>query len=229
MRTKTILLSAAVFAAGLAASTAQSVYSINAVGYVNWTLRAGYNLLANPLNGTNNNIRTVIPTAPQDSVLFTWNGALQTFNQADTYDSTIGWFDQGFNPSSTILAPGQGFFLQNPGGNFTLTFVGEVPQGNLTNTIVANYGFYSSIVPQSAGLSTMGFPGVVDMNYYSWNPVGQTYNQAYTYVGVQAGFPTGWADQGFNSVDPTPAVAEGFLIQNPGGVQQWGRTFSVNN
>ena len=69
MRTKTLLLSAAVLAAGLAASTAQSVFSVNAVGYVNKTLAPGYNLIANPLNGTNNLLSTIIPTAPDGSAV----------------------------------------------------------------------------------------------------------------------------------------------------------------
>ena len=33
-----------------------------------------------------------------------------------------------------------------------------------------------------------------------------------------------------DKIDPTPAVGQGFLIFNPSanGIQQWGRTFSVN-
>jgi hypothetical protein len=107
--------------------------------------------------------------------------------------------------------------------------VGEVPQGPLTNSIGGNFGFYSSMVPQSAGLSTMSFPGVPDMTYQTFDTSIQDYAQAYQYVGVMAGYPSGWADPLGNHADPTPAVAQGFLIFNPGAVQSWGRTFSVNN
>src|SRR5437763_15367210 len=61
MRTKTLLLTAAVLAAGLGASVAQTVFSVNAVGYVNVTIKPGYNLICNPLNGSNNVISTVMP------------------------------------------------------------------------------------------------------------------------------------------------------------------------
>jgi hypothetical protein len=224
MRTK-IILSAALVAAGIAAADAQQVYSVNAVGYVNVTLVSGYNLIANPLNGTNNNINTVIPNAPDNSIAFGWDAAAQQFAQADNYFAGSGWLDGSFNPSSTVLAPGKSFFFQNnSGGNTTITFVGEVPQGALTNGIVANYGFYSSIVPQSAALTSgLGFPAVDNMIYNGWNKVTQQYADAYNRIdGV-------WYDKDFNAVEPTPAVAEGFLVFNPGAPINWTRTFSVNN
>jgi len=229
MRTKTLLLTAAVLAAGLGASMAQSVFSVNAVGYVNVSILHGYNLIANPLNGTNNLLSTVIPAAnlPDDCEALTWNTASQGFNQTDFVAGGV-WYDQGANPSTTVISPGQGFFFHNLSTNLTLTFVGDVPQGNVTNNIAHNYGFYSSIIPQSAGLSTVGFPGVVDMTWTTWNPVTQGYNQAYTFVGIDATYTTGWADPDFNPGDPTPAVGQGFLLLNPGTAQKWGRTFSVN-
>jgi len=223
MRTKTLLLSAAVFAAGIAVSTAQSVYSINAVGYVNLTVANGYNLIANPLNGTNNSINTVMPTAPDGSSVLRWNNQAQTFYQAETYLGGT-WFDGNFNVSTTVINPGEGFFFQNnSGASATLTFVGEVPQGNLTNRVSANYGFYSSQVPQSGTLTSLGFPGQDGMTYNGWNAASQGYNQAYTYLGGT------WFDNNFNPADPVPAVGEAFLITNPGGAVNWTRTFSVNN
>jgi hypothetical protein len=224
MRTKTLLLTAAAIAAGVFSSQAQTaVFSQNAVGYVNVTVRPGYNLIANPLNGTNNLLSTVIPTAPDGSTVFKWNNGAQQFAQADTFLGGA-WLDSGFNPSTTVVNPGEGIFFQNnSGANATITFVGEVPQGNLTNNILANFGFYSSIVPQSAGLSTIGFPGVDGMTYNAWDVVNQQYAQALTFLGGQ------WLDGSFNPADPTPAVAEGFLISNPGSAVAWARTFSVNN
>jgi len=235
MRTKTLLLTAAVLAAGLGASMAQSVFSVNAVGYVNVNLLHGYNLIANPLNGTNNLISTVIPSAPDSSVLYHFDTASQHYFNTDTYfffgacDPNNGWYDQSFNPSTTVLPPGIGFFLYNPGGSSSLTFVGDVPQGNLTNNIAANYGIYSSIVPQAGTLTSLGFPAQDSMVYYSYNAGAQHYNQSLTYFFFGAGDPNnGWYDQSFNPADPTPSVAEGFLLRNPGSAVAWGRTFSVN-
>jgi hypothetical protein len=222
MRTK-ILLSAALVAAGIAAADAQQVYSVNAVGYVNVTLAPGYNLLSNPLNGTNNNVNTIIPTAPEGSSLYKWNSVAQSFYQADAYAFPLGWIDDQANPSTTVLAPGEGFFIQNPAGATTITFVGEVPQGSLTNKVFSNYGFYGSQVPQSATLTALGFPGAEGMNYNAWNKNSQSFAQAYSFAsGI-------WFDPDGNPGDPTLGVAEGFLLQNPGAPRDWTRTFSVNN
>jgi hypothetical protein len=232
MRTKTLLLVAAVFTAGLGASKAQTVYSVNAVGYVNVGLVAGFNLIANPLNGTNNNLNTIIPVALGDSLAFRWNAAAQGFAQADTYfdvnDPLLnGWYDGGTGlKTTTTIAPGEGFFISSPGST-TITFVGEVPQGNLTNPVPALFSFKSSVVPQSVGIVSVGFPGVNDMLYYSWNPAAQGYNQALTYFDVNDPAVNGFYD-GATKVDPTPAVGQGFLIYNPGPQLSWGRTFSVN-
>ena len=236
MRTKTILLSAAVLAAGIAASTAQSVYSVNAVGYVNVTVTNGYNLICNPLNGTNNNINTIIPVASDGSTVLRWGNTGQSFVSVDTYfnlgdPAQDGWYNASFAKSTNIIAPGEAFFFKRAGaGTGTLTFVGEVPQGNLTNRIGTLYGFYSSIVPQSAGLSTIGFPGRNGMTYTAWSPGGQRYVGLLTYFDLGDPAQNGWYDASFNKVDPTPAVGQGFLIFNPAanGVQFWGRTFSVN-
>ena len=50
MRTKTLLLTAALSAAGIATSMAQ-VYSANAVGYVNKLIPTGFSMIANPVFG----------------------------------------------------------------------------------------------------------------------------------------------------------------------------------
>jgi len=231
MRTKTLLFTAAVLSAGISASMAQ-VYSVNSVGYVNTTLKPGYNLICNPLNGTNNQVSTVLPATalPDDTTLLTWNSGIQDFNQAD-FVAGGQWYDQLGNPSHTVLAPGAGFFVQSTAvGNITATFVGEVPQGLSTNKITPNFGFYSSVVPQSAGLSVLGFPGVPDMTYQTFNTTIQDYDQAYQYVGVIPGYPSGWADPVGNPADPAPAVGQGFLIFNPNtSTNNWVRNFNVNN
>jgi len=236
MRTKTLLLTAAVLAVGLGASMAQSVFSVNAVGYVNVSLLHGYNLIANPLNGTNNLVGTVVPTAPDQTLLYHYDTSGQHYFGADTYyffgpgDPNNGWYDNSFNPSTTVLPPGTGFLVYNPVGNTNLTFVGDVPQGNLTNALANHYGLYSSIVPQSGSLSSLGFPAIDQALYYTYNASLQHYDGALTYYFFGAGDPNnGWYDNSFNPADPAPAVGQAFLLYNPSGVTvNWGRTFSVN-
>lgn len=235
MRTKTLLLAAVALVAGISASVAQTVYSVNAVGYVNLTLKTGYNLIANPLNGTNNNINTTIPVAPADSLIIRWNSTSQSFLAAETYfdvgDPAVnGWYDGALNRSAAVIAPGEGFFifLPSPNNNYVITFVGEVPQGNLTNAIPSNYSFKSSIVPQSVAIENVGFPGRADMLYIEWNPMTQSYLAALTYFDVGDPQVNGFYDGALNRVYPTPAVGQGFIIFNPGPALSWGRTFSVN-
>jgi hypothetical protein len=235
MRTKTLLFTAAVVAAGAVASVAQSVYSVNAVGYVNVTLLPGFNLIANPLNGTNNLLKTIIPVAPNNSIISRWSTQNQGFLPSDTYfeiapgDPANGWYDAGFSPSTTVINPGEGFFIQNPGSSATITFVGEVPQGPLTNAIGANFGFYSSIVPQSASLLSIGFPGVNNLTYTTWDANSQGYGGTLTYFEIAPGDPAnGFYDGGFALTHAIPAVAQGFLIFNPGAPINWSRTFNVN-
>jgi len=235
MRTKTLLLTAAVFAAGLAASTAQ-VYSVNSVGYVNVPVVKQYNLLSNPLNGTNNNVNTVIPIAADGSLILQWNAVAQGFTTSTTYfdvgDPAVnGWYD-GDNKSSMTLTPGIAFFLFNPASGTTtnLTFVGEVPQGtNLTVAVSYKYGFYSSIVPQATTLSLLSFPVRDGMTYDIWNSGTQHYSGHVTYFDVGDPDVNGWYD-GDTKVDPGVSIGGGVLIFNPHvGGDSWVRAFNVNN
>jgi hypothetical protein len=114
------------------------------------------------------------------------------------------------------------FFQNQSGGDVTITFVGEVPQGSLSNHIGANFGFYSSQVPQAGTLTALAFPGTDFMTFNAWNPTNQIFNQAYLYFG-------GWFNPANQPQDPVVGVAEGFLISNPNAPIGWTRTFSVNN
>ena len=82
MRTKTLLSTAALLAAGVATPMAQSsnVYSLNVVGYVNVPVYGGgqYNMICNPLNNANNNITN----------LFSGSGAFIN-DEVGTYDALI--------------------------------------------------------------------------------------------------------------------------------------------
>src|SRR5947207_10303632 len=52
MRTKTLLLTAALAAAGAASAMAQNVYSVNAVGYANVSVPSGFSMIACPFEQT---------------------------------------------------------------------------------------------------------------------------------------------------------------------------------
>ncbi|HMJ91813.1 MAG TPA: hypothetical protein VK530_18460, partial [Candidatus Acidoferrum sp.] len=143
MRTKTLLLAAAALVAGISASQAQ-VYSVNAVGYINVVVKPGFNIIANQLITTNSTVANLFANVPANSKLLNWAGTGFIDNLLDP--------DFGWDNPDQVVAPGQAVFFQNQGTtNVTITFVGDVPQGNLTNTFPTSYSLRSSIVPQ-AGL-----------------------------------------------------------------------------
>ena len=209
MRTKALLLSAAVLAAGLATSTAQTVYSVNAVGYVNLSLATGYNMISNPLNGTNNNLNAVIPVAPDGSQIYIFDPVTQNYFSAATY---LGGWDVDYP-----LPPGSGAFM-NVEAPTTITFVGEVMQGNLTNALSANFQIKSSQVPQSGGLTTvLGYTPLDGDVVYTFNTALQQFNQPFTHLGGGVWDPA----------EPVIAVGQAFFLQRS-AAGSWSRTFSVN-
>src|SRR5687768_13365508 len=129
MRTKTLLLTAALSAAGLATSMAQ-VYSVNAVGYVNTTVPAnGFRIISNPLNGTNNSVNTSMPL-PNDgsfdgTTIYRFDSATQQYQDSLQWLSGLGWLSA--SDPDPVINPGEGFFIQNVQAQaLNLTFVGEV-------------------------------------------------------------------------------------------------------
>jgi hypothetical protein len=208
MRTKTLLLTAALAVAGTLSSVAQ-VYSVNAVGYVNVTIPPGFSMIANPLNASTNTISALFGAAPDGTILYKFNPA------TGQYSINGKEFDEWASPNDTLL-PGDGAFIFNGGTQpFTVTFVGEVMQGSLTNAVPNGFSIKSSQVPQSGQLDTvLGFPAVDGDIVYRWNnATGQ-----YTISGFEFGEWT---------TAPVPAVGESFFVFK-NGAANWTRQFSVN-
>jgi hypothetical protein len=216
MRTKTLLLTAAIGAAGIASSMAQAVYSVNYVGYVNKTLVPGFNLIANPLNNGNNQVATVFPSSSEGATIYKFNGA--------TYDSANFLFGSWVAGGDMVIAPGDGFFFLNPdAGNLTVTFVGEGQEGpNLMNSIPLGLSIKASKIPQAGTLAGVGagggdleFPAPSEGDIvYKWLPNVQNYD-TYTFL--------------FGSWLPNPPpidVAEGFWY-SANAALNWERDFEV--
>lgn len=210
MRTKTIVLLAAAGVAGIVTASAQ-VYSVNVVGYVNTEVKAGFNLLANPLDNKNtggNTVANLITGIPDESFLYKYSGNVYTINNFD--------FGEWVDPAMTLV-PGEGFWLELPAAAapVTITFVGEVKQGTLSTPLIAGFNLLGSQVPQAGLLKTdLGFPAEDEDFIYTYkNPAGYTiYN-----------FDFGEWTPG----EPTIGVGEGFWAEKkvPGS---WVRDFSVN-
>jgi hypothetical protein len=244
MKIKTLIIAALLVGASVASTMAQ-VYSANAVGYVNVTIVSGKTILANPLNNGDNHADAVLPL-PAEAVgmlIFRFDAGTQNYGTGITYlgPDGGGWVNVDTfmkePPELFTLAPGEAFFVQNVGGAVDATFVGDVPQGDLSNPLVGenNKNLVSSQVPQEAPLGdptqadTLGFPAATGDLVFLWDDVTQNFAAGVTYVeGL------GWVDVNtFEPINggggPILPVARGFFVQKIGPISQsWDRSFSVN-
>ncbi len=212
MRTK-ILLTAVLSAACVATSVAQTVYSVNAVGYVNVTVAAGkLALLANPLDLPTNSIAAVLPDAPANTVVYIWKPDSSGFYSAVKRASGAWTGDSG-----VPIPPGVGFFIKNAGAtDMTVTFVGEVKQGtNLVVNVPAGLAMLGSLVPKSGLLQTeLGFPAAANDTVYIWTGNG--------YASSVKRSSGAWSGAG----EPTIGVAQGFFY-NAKAATEWKTSFVI--
>jgi hypothetical protein len=208
MRTKT-LLCAAVLAAGVATSAvAQSnVYSLNVVGYYNVDVPAGQRvLIANQLHTTNDVLSNILPGPFADgTIFFAYNNGFS----ASPWDTDANAWSADFS-----LPPGTGGFLASQ-VHQTLTFVGEVPQGSLTNTLVNNQRVITAPQPPIAmSLSQMNLPA-------QDGDIAFQYRNGYTASPYDTD-AVAW------SVDFTNNVGESFFYQKgTGNGTKWVMNFTV--
>lgn len=216
MRTKTVLLTAALSAAGLITALAQgTVYSVNVVGYVNLPVPKGYSMIANQLDNLKGNlIADVIPTAPNDSFLYKYNGL--SFDSDHFVD---GSWEQG---GSMTLNPGEGGFLLSTEST-TLTFVGEVRQGKPLRTgVPKGISIVSSQVPQAGFVDTdLGYDEIANDSFINqWDPT----------IPPAGGFKSfhfvdgGWESE--TGLAPNVAVGESFYVIAPEATN-WDRDFEI--
>ena len=225
MRTKSLLLAAALGVAGAFSSSAQStnVYSVNAVGYVKLNLVAGFNLIVNPLtNSTGNTISVLLTNVADSTTFFKWNPATQRFTSASVFfEDGLGggaWF-----PNAT-WNPGEAAFVNSTTAT-NVTFVGDVTQGSaLTVPFSIGYTMVASQVPQSLTLTNSGinFPAADSDVFFKWNPLTQRYTSALVF------FEDGLGGGQWSPSTPSINVGEGFFISKSSPTN-WVRSFSANN
>jgi hypothetical protein len=208
MRTKTLLLTAAAMAAGLATSLAQSnVYSVNVVGYVNKVLPAAPTFIANPLDNGTNDLNTALAGVPSKSTASFWTGSGFT----NSTKGAAGWAPNFSCPM------GVGFFV-NAKSAYTNTFVGSVGAmvgGNVTNSLPAGVASVGSILPYSGDLNTanLGLDTVPSKSTASfWTGSGYT-NSTKGAAGWAPALPV--------------SVADGFFI-NSKSASDWVQTLPSN-
>jgi hypothetical protein len=189
-----------------------NVYSLNVVGYYNIAVAANQNaIIANQLNTTNNTLGGLIPTAAPGSLFYKFTGTWGAY-LFDPDDLT--WY-----PDSLVtLNPGEGAMFR-PASATTLTFVGEVMQGALSNplgTKGVNH-IVSSMVPQAGYVSSdLGLPAGPG-------------DQVFKFTGTWGAALFDPDDLTFYPSEPTMGVGEAFYIkQAPSSTASaWTRNFTV--
>lgn len=214
MRTKALLVAAAL-AAGLASSMAQNVYSLNVVGYYNVTVPAnGFALVANQLGTANQTLGSIIPTAPDGTLFVKWDGV--SYSTAIYDELEPGWLPSGSAARSFDL--GEGAFIKNVGATpMTLTFVGEVKQGETSNQLPLGFSIESLNTPQAGGINSFGYPVEDGALVIQWDKATQAYKTA-----IYDELEPGWLP-----VTPTLEVGEAFWSKRVNAAATWTRNFTV--
>jgi hypothetical protein len=189
---------------------AQPVYSLNVVGYYNVTVPANtLVMVGSQLDTTNNTLGSIIPNPPPGSQFYKFDNGWTpyTFDDVD-----LVWTPNG----DATLAPGEGGFFRSPEAT-TLTFVGEVKQGMLTNSLpIGMLAVRSSIVPQAGAVSALGLAG-------------EAGDQMYTYSGGYTPYTFDDVDLVWTPSEPSLNVGQAFFYKkSPTAVNnEWVRDFTV--
>jgi hypothetical protein len=238
-----MILSALLGALGSVSVMAQTnVYSLNAVGYINITIYPGFNIISCPLiaspdntinsllnNGNGQYTGTTLDffspiTGPSYDTAENTSGRPSTSN-------TNGWANDGTN----VLAPGVACWFDSPfKTNITVTFVGTVPTGPITNNLYSGYNLVSSVVPASGDIITNSIMNLTNYNLfdtvYTYNPGASPVNETY-----QSGSGRGYGGSGYLSQwnangDPIlPTVGGGFFYENNSkNTVPWVENYSVS-
>lgn len=221
MRTK-VLLGLAALAVSAATCVAQSsnVYSLNIVGYVNVDITNGFNFLTLPLKPSDGNYNItntiVMPTGADGAALFKWTGAAFSPTIPNWIDG-MGWFqDQG----TTTINLGEAFFIDSPTSG-RITFVGEVAQGDIQNTIPAGMAPVGNKVPVTAAWPgrTVGNDGDA---IFTWNKGLKRWDSTiWNFIGGE-----GWFDGAAFSDGPVLQAGQGVFYQNLGAAINWTQKFN---
>ena len=126
---------------GMVTSAHCQTYSQNIVGYINQTLYAGNNYIANQLSTSDNTLNAIFApgVVPEGTTFTEWNPAANQFLPTSVYDTTTGW------SINYALTYGQGGLLDTP-TTFVNTFTGSVWSGFSEN---------SPFVPPQVGSGTL--------------------------------------------------------------------------
>jgi hypothetical protein len=208
-------LISSVFLACVATLSARSqVFSSNGVGYVNVTLQPGFNMVSNPLLQEDMSIAALFENfqggVPDGLTVYRFeNGGFEIAG----YDMFGGWSGAA---ATKTTGPGEGVIVYVPGlANRVLTFVGNVPQGEVCTDIPHGYSIKSNLIPQTTTLDRLAIP-------HSPGDV------VYTYSAATRSFKMWELDDPFLPTATIP-VGSAFWLYHNGSDTTWCRTFFIAN
>jgi hypothetical protein len=210
---------AALVVASTGLSNAQ-IFSVNAVGYINVTVKPGFNLIANQLFAQDNSIGSLFKNFDGGVVPGT-----TIYKLVDGKFLTATWddLDNQYVPESTaaeLTLPGDGVFVYLPGSREkVLTFVGEVLQGEVCTEIPSGYSIKSSAIPQTLDFNALNFPGSPGDKVFRFNARTASF-QMFQFDEVENRWP---------DTMPDIPVGEAVMVLRMGPAVDWCRTFFVNN
>src|ERR1051325_11125066 len=125
---------------------AGEVSSLNVIGYVSTTLPPGFSMIANPLDTPKNTVTEMFKAWPDGTTFSKFD--TRFFKLAENGVQGAKWTNPGER-----LGPGEGGIFFNPTEDYkSLSFAGEVRQGNLSVPIPAGFSIRSSLVPLPGSL-----------------------------------------------------------------------------
>jgi hypothetical protein len=198
---------------------AQGVFSVNTVGYVNVTVKGGFNLVANPLKASNHTIgelfKNVQGGVPEGFQVFKYDPA--TGFKSATY--LFGEFS-GSGVNETV-EPGEGVFVRVPGAatvEKVITFVGEV-QTQAVNALPAGFSIKGSEIPIEGNVTALGFPAAASDQIFKFSPT--TGYTTYTFDPFDAVWKRG------NVVEtPTLSPGEAVFVKKVAAAN-WNQSFTI--
>ena len=185
---------------------AQPVYSVNAVGYINVAIHHGINLVGLQLDPIDHSISALFPNMPEGT----------SISRAGEGGFTTNVYQNGqWSRPEETFAVGDGAFVINPASeDKVVTFVGEILQGELTNSIPRGLSIRCSMIPEAGKLSqVLGLRLAPFDNVYL---VSNGVLNVFTYL----------PDGKWKPSEPDLQVAESFLV-NAAGPLDWAVYFDL--
>ncbi len=210
---KTIMTAALVACAAVVA--AQTVTSVNIVGYNKVELGAGLQIIATSFDdGENTALSVYGDTLPADTIISTYlNGGGYAQSSYTVNFLGVGSWSGG---GALVIGNGVGYWIDIPSGNYTNVISGEVIlDDSITNSIASGLQLLSFPYPVAVTVGTAGFtPSVDDVVSTYANGVGYI-QSVYTenFLGIGS-----WSGNG----DLAIAIGQGFWYDSAGdGSWSW--------